>query len=292
MASIPEYVNHYLSKIFGVRLITTKDFNHIYDAVVELNKYSHFYYLPNTIEVKKRVKEVYALITPMKAREANKIRIGNQHDGGYVCLDYLQKVTSAVSLGISDDVSWDLAMADLNIDVYQYDYSVNGPPVHNNHFKFYKLKVAGTDGPGAISLDSIVKNNKLCAPASNFLKIDIEGDEWETFLSSSEEVLGAFSQIVCEFHNFHLISDIDYFEKIKNTLCKLKDKFQVIHVHGNNYTPLLICPGVGSLPQVMEISFASRSIFSFEKCNETFPGPLDAPCDPHHPDYFIDLSEI
>ncbi len=292
MASIPEPLNHYLSKIFGLRLITKKDFNHIYDAIIELNKYSHFYYLPNTLDVKKRVKEVYALITPMKAREASKIRVGNKHDGGYVCLDYLQKVSSAVSLGISNDVSWDLEIAKHNIDVFQYDYSVDGPPVQNNRFKFYKLKVSGTDGPGAISLNSIVKNHNIRAPASAFLKIDIEGDEWETFLSTSDEALDAFSQIVCEFHNFHLISDDGHFEKIISALRKLKDKFEVIHVHGNNCTPLLICPGVGSLPQVMEISFANRSVFSFEKSNETFPGPLDAPCDPRHSDYFIDLPEL
>lgn len=292
MSGVPEYINHYLSLLFGLRLITKTDFDHIYKALTTLNSHNYFHYLPYDPETTKRVNKIYEFITPVKAVEAKKVRIGNPNDGGYVCLDHFSNISSAISLGISTDVSWDLEIANRNIDVYQYDHTVIGPPVYNKHFKFNKLKVSPNDGPDSISLDSIVKTNGLSSKSTIFLKMDIEGDEWDTFLSSSSETLDLFDQIVCEFHNFHLLRDDIFYQKIQNVFLKLKEKFEVIHIHGNNCSPLLISPGGRTIPQVMEISFASKVNFIFTKSDEMFPGPLDAPCDPNHADYFIDIPNL
>jgi hypothetical protein len=40
-------------------------------------------------------------------------------------------------------------------------------------------------------------------------------------------------------------------------------------------------------PNVLEISFANRSMYSFSETDEIFPGPLDAPNDPSHPDLHL-----
>ena len=292
MPSVPEYINHYLSRLFGLRLITKTDFDNIYKALTTLNSHNYFYYLPNDPETINRVNEIYEFLKPVKAVEGKKVRIGNPNDGGYVCLDYFSNIAAAVSLGISTDVSWDLEIASRNINVYQYDHTVTGPPVHNERFIFHKLKVSSDDGLNCISLDSIVKSTELTSPSSIFLKIDIEGDEWDTFLSTSPVTLDFFCQIVCEFHNFHLLTDDIFYKKIQTVFFKLKEKFEVIHIHGNNCSPLLICPGYKTIPQVMEISFANKETFSFNKNEDVFPCPLDAPCDPNHADYFIDISRL
>jgi len=294
MASIPEPLNQYLSKIFGLRLITRADFNFFFNTLKEtravVQSRAYFDYLPRNDETQDRVAEILKLLTPKAAREARKIRLGNANDGGYICLDSFENMTSAVSLGISDDVSWDLDVAAHGVKIYQYDHTVEGPPVQHPQFNFHKIKVATQDAPQAATLDSIVSKNHITAPGSSFLKMDIEGDEWDVFLSTSDETLDKFSQIVCELHNLNLIVSDDFFRKVIQTLKKLTQKFEVTHIHGNNYAPLLIATGSHTIPQVIEVSFANRKLFSFSESRERLPGPLDAPCNPACIDYEIDQS--
>lgn len=290
MASVPEFINHYLSKFLGLRLLTKTDFDHIYVALLTLNKHSYFHYMPNTPEMKSRLKEIYKLIKPVGVEGIEKVRIGNPGDGGYIFLNSFNDIESAISLGISTDVSWDSDIASRNINIYQYDHTVSGPPVQNDRFHFHKLKISAKDEPGAISLDNIVHKYSLTKPGSVLLKMDIEGDEWETLLSVSDKTLETFSQIACEFHDLNLLENSVFFERAVKVLGKIKDKFEVIHIHGNNCSPLLICPNSRTIPQVLEITLANKNFFRFVESTESYPGPLDAPCDPSHEDYHIDVE--
>lgn len=296
MSSVPEIINHYLSKIFGIRLITKTDFDFFYNtlktAVEDLEKLhlqSNFKYFPKNDEMSARVKDILTLLQPKHAKNVKKIRLGNPNDGGYVCLDSFSAIKSAVSLGINDDVSWDLDIANRGINVFQYDYSIEKTPIDHQNFKFFSLKVGGEDGAESITLNSIMRSNNIAAPGSVFLKMDIEGSEWEAFSSAEEEVMNSYSQIVCELHDLDQIENEEYFNKIIEVLRKLKQKFEVVHIHGNNHTPLMICPGLCTLPQTLEVSFANKNHFTFEEVEEDYPSPLDAPCNPKKADYFIDF---
>ena len=294
MTKVPEFVNNYLSKFFGLRLITKMDFDHLFKTLTDLDQQLKgrivCEYLPNTYKIRERYKEITSLIRPRGVSNSKKIRVGNSSDGGYVCLDNFDNVTSAVSLGIKDDVTWDIDIAKRGIDVYQYDYTIDHLPVTHPKFHFNKLKVSSEDGDGEISLNSILRSNDLLKPKSVFLKMDIEGSEWETLLTASDETLNSFTQIVCELHDFNLIISDGFYDKLINVLNKLKNKFEVFHIHGNNCAPLLICSGVGTIPQVLEISFANKEIFSFYDNKEEFPTNLDSPSSIAMPDYRIDFA--
>ena len=41
------------------------------------------------------------------------------------------------------------------------------------------------------------------------------------------------------------------------------------------------------VPNVLEITFANRSLYSFSETDEVFPGPLDVPNDPSRPDMHL-----
>jgi hypothetical protein len=66
-------------------------------------------------------------LTPCRSRRFGKIRLGRNGDGGYVLLDDFTGVSAALSFGIARECSWDSAMAQRGIDVYQYDHTVDGP---------------------------------------------------------------------------------------------------------------------------------------------------------------------
>ncbi len=78
-----------------------------------------------------------SVIRPLTPVRFSKIRIGNQPgDGGYVMVADWEDVVGAVSIGIGGDVSWDLAIAERGIDVYQYDHTVASPPDKSSKVPF------------------------------------------------------------------------------------------------------------------------------------------------------------
>jgi hypothetical protein len=57
---------------------------------------------------------------------------------------------------------------------------------------------------------------------------------------------------------------------------KLGTSFEVVHVHGNNHSPLISVGNV-PFPEVLEVTFASKERYTFEDCHETFPTSIDKP---------------
>jgi hypothetical protein len=67
---------------------------------------------------------------------------------------------------------------------------------------------------------------------------------------------------------------------------KLSDAYAVVHVHANNMGGFSNVANV-IFPNVLEMTFANRSLYSFSETDEIFPGPLDAPNDPNCPDIHL-----
>lgn len=236
-------------------------------------------------QLQARALAVARAFTPKKVVGYKKIRIGCDHDGGYVHIDDFSGVGAALSLGISDDVSWDLDIAQRNIRVHQFDHTIEKTPIEDPMCSFHKLRVADADGIGAISLDSIVR--RFLADCDRaILKIDIEGHEWPVFHAASVATLARFSQIVCEFHGLSHAGDPGLSEQFLAVLNKLRSVFEVVHVHGNNYQPFGNIANL-ILPMVLEVTFANRNYFQFTETDEIFPTVLDRPNRPDMPDMWL-----
>ena len=221
-----------------------------------------------------KLDEIFSYLTPRKVVGFDKRRTGADEDGGYVMLDDFARVTQAYSLGISDDVSWDLDMAKLGIPVRQFDYSVEGPPVTNPLFTFSQTKIEKvgdlglSEGPGQI------------------LKIDIEGSEWEFLAHASPQDLAQFQQITGEFHDFDRYYEPGWQQTAVRAFRKLNETHQLIHLHGNNRSASFDT-GRFRLPLALELSYVLKSSYTFEKTTESFPGPLDRPNDTAIPDFAL-----
>lgn len=225
------------------------------------------------------------LLRPQAALHYRKLRQGAQHDGGYVLLDDFAGIGTLVSCGIGDDVTFDSDLAKRGLQVHQYDHTIERSPVSNPAFHFHRSKVSGHAVPGEESLGSIVRALRL-QDGLALLKIDIEGDEWETFAQAQPDDLRPFRQIVCEFHWLEKACDAQWRARAYRGLSRLVVDFSVVHVHANNYSPLVEVDGI-TVPSVLELSFASRRWYDFEPGSETFPTPLDRPNNPDRPDFAL-----
>ena len=104
------------------------------------------------------------LLSPMDVPGVPFVRRGRDGDGGYVQLDDLGTVHAAYSIGIGSDVSWDVAMADLGVEIWQYDHTIARPPQSHPKFHFQSIGLAATpSGDGTFrTLDFVGCRERSC----------------------------------------------------------------------------------------------------------------------------------
>jgi hypothetical protein len=115
------------------------------------------------------------------------------------------------------------------------------------------------------------------------LKMDIEGNEYETLLNCNNAIFNCFNQISIEIHNV-ITSGPD--DKIK-LLSLLNTNYKLVHIHGNNSLRDL-CEGVCD---VLELTYIRKDCaehlneFSNKPCPNT---ELDARNEINQPELVLD----
>lgn len=228
------------------------------------------------------------LLTPVQSLGFHKTRIGGSADGGYIMVDDFPDPMMCYSIGIGNDVSWDLDMAQRGAQVFQYDHTVERAPMQHESFHFSRIRVGATDGPDASwrRLDSILQDNGHVSTQDLILKMDIEDGEWEVLESLETKVIAQFRQILLEVHYLSRLADPIWAARMKGVFRKLRTTHMPVHVHGNNHCPIVVVHGV-PFPDVLELSYASRAAYSFAESREIFPGTLDRPNERNKPDLFL-----
>lgn len=225
-------------------------------------------------------------LEPVDVVGFDKRRIGRDNDGGYVMLDDFAGVEAAYSFGIFDDVSWDLQIAELGLDVFQYDHTIDALPSQHDRFHWRKLGIGPQDDPerSLTSIETLLRENGHTRDNSLVLKMDIEDAEWDALGAVDPSCLRRFRQIVVEMHWFHRVVHPERFHRMLRAISALTVHHRVIHVHGNNYAPWATVSGV-ALPRVIEFTFVCMDGKTFKPCESTFPTSLDMPNHPGHADF-------
>jgi hypothetical protein len=243
--------------------------------------------LYNSIEVEKLYRTVLGHIQIKSVTGYKKIRLGRKSDGGYVMIDNLDGIAAAYSLGIFDEISWDLEMANRGIPIIQYDFSVDGPPIAHKNFTFYRKRIASSRNLelGHESVEGIVDGHHHQGKKL-ILKMDIEGSEWEVLDTMKEETLMLFDQILIEAHDFRRIPEYEFRERVIRVLKKLNLHHTPVHVHANNCARVFKLVDF-FLSDVLELSYVRSKDYSLTECNEIFPGPCDYPNNANSPEIYL-----
>ena len=227
-------------------------------------------------------------ILPFKTNDL--IRFGNKNDSGYVISKKaINKVNFMLSFGMSNNWSFEENFLELNLKnkVQIYDHTVGYKYFFYNFLKSIKrilyfksnienvfkkfndligyhritndsriehlqIKVSNKNIKGEENLKKIfhkIKDKKI------LLSIDIEGDEYK-IIKNLIEYSKLIHLLVVEFH--FLNKKKTSFKKIINDL---KKKFEIIHIHGNNYTSYC----ADGLPKTLEMTFRNKKIYPIKK---------------------------
>jgi hypothetical protein len=112
-----------------------------------------------------------------------------------------------------------------------------------------------------------------------FVKVDIERSEYRVLtdvLEDAERING----LVIEFHECDIL-----WERFAELMDRLQERFAIVHLHGNNWSPLI--PGT-TCPQALEVSLVNRALLpaTLSPSTETYPiADLDMPNHPERKDY-------
>lgn len=218
------------------------------------------------------------------------IRVGPKSDGGYVIVDGLN-YDYFISCGIANDIRFELALLDKyhKLKCYAFDGTINNFPNHNSNINWIKKNIGYINSEKITNLKPYIQNNK-----NIFLKMDIEGSEFNWIDSMSFEDLKCFSQIVMEIH---WPFDKYRYEMLK----KLNQTHYIIHIHGNNFCDRDIPKNLPSgrsydgtvtiknsnnstikIPEVFEITYVRKTNFKddLNKIKKKYPTSLDSPNNP------------
>ena len=223
---------------------------------------------PNELKLQKskimqsRVEEFRSLIKPIIIKKEKLKRYGSVGDGGYVLpVNAVSKSKFLISGGIENNNEFEINLARLGITGIQIDNSINKPPTLHKNLSFIRATLGILH---EVDIDKLV--TRFPASANGILKLDIEGAEYSVI--NSLKNLDKFNAITVEFHNLYKISEDNFWNNFKSILLKLKKYHGVVFIAPNNCCGYTILGGF-PIPNVMEITFAKRSLVSGKQLKNT-----------------------
>ena len=228
---------------------------------------------------------LFEMLQPVALANCELERFGEANDGGYLmCANLLGDIESAYSYGISGYDQWGCDVSrTLDVPVHQYDcFDPTQPACPGGHAVFHLECVGGRaatiDGRRFDTIEHQLGKNGDGGKRI-VLKIDVEGAEWDSLLSTPDEVLQRIDQMAVEFHwereNSRWVGQEGY----TRLLQRLKQFFEIAHVHFNNAS----CTGdLEPFPSwAYEVLFVSKRLAVVDtSAGPAGLHPLDAPNNP------------
>ncbi len=243
--------------------------------------------ITSTTVTQKDILKFCAMFAPFDVEGLKKVRLGNDYDGGYIFIDDFSDVGLVISCGISNDVTCDVAFADMGKPVVQFDHTVDGPPVKHPKFDFRKQAIDALGSiPGSVKLWDVVNGVGEPSKPDLLLKIDIDGDEWATFANFPIRELKRFRQISCEFHWSSRLKDPEHFALCLRAIENIRKAFFPSHLHANNFVGFVNVMGV-PIPEVFEATFMNSDLYRPSAAQKGASTNLDKPNNPDAPDLYL-----
>jgi hypothetical protein len=232
--------------------------------------------------------DALGLLTPYDIPQFSKKRFGRCRDGGYVLLDDLENIDAIYSMGIGDEVTFDLELATMGKKIFMFDHTVAGPPVGHPNFHFFRHEIGVTndEAAGRFTIQRELERLGCAGNPDLLLKIDIDGAEYDVFSEIPRETLRHFRQVTMEIHNLLQLGDPAFRAKFVSAFSRINSVFTLFHVHANNYGHIGFVDGF-VIPDVLELYYVRSELVEKEASATLYPTIFDFPNWPPRPDYLL-----
>ena len=226
---------------------------------------------------------------------ARKIRLGQDHDGGYVVADLPGDYDHLVSGGVGRYISFELqllaAHPALRGDIF--DGTVQALPEAHERLVFHRKNL------GKSRTAEMTDLHAELSPYHNvFMKMDIEGHEFRLLPQMiAQGDMQRIKQLVLEVHTpADIARDPHWYPGLRDVshpfmlemLSALNQTHVLIHLHANNNCPVHFAHLV-PCPNVFECTYVRRDCFTTDITlnDEPLPSPLDQACAADAPDIYL-----
>jgi hypothetical protein len=238
-----------------------------------LNLPGNLPFFPTRISDLEKVKDLISRLHPVSCSR-KLIRLGPDSDGGYLVPDDLDGIHACFSPGVSNVAGFELDCANRGMKVFLADASVEKPPVAHPQFKFVRKFIGARTAGEFLSLEDWINAEAGTSNADLLLQMDIEGFEYETFLSAPLDLLRRFRIIVAEFHDLEFLFSAPLFAMYSMVFEKLLESHRCVHIHPNNFCSPLKINGFDML-SLAEFTFLRKDRICNPVYTNQFPHPLD-----------------
>lgn len=212
------------------------------------------------------------------------IRIGGNNDGGYLVPDDLEGIRFCFSPGVNTIANFEYECLQRGIPSFLADYSVDAPPIELKGCRFVKKFVGAYNNEIFMTLEKWVSESLPEGFKDDLiLQMDIEGCEYQTLLATPVAILEKFRIMIVEFHNFHNLDNIEYYNLVNVTIEKVREGFVPVHLHANNFASLHNVNGV-VMPSIFEVTFLRKDRVKRTRALKRLPHLLDQPNNPERAD--------
>lgn len=194
-----------------------------------------------------------------KKTNSTKVRVGDLNDGGYVVPGLaLEKCESLFTYGVGPTFEFERQFAEkYKKPVHMFDHTLGKDSYSDGLINFYNEGL----GFEKNCKDFEHHYNEIQKNGDIFLKIDIEGGEFDFFEKTDIDFLMSKSNALClEFHYIEYPQNISKFCKMMK---KINNNFTLIHLHGNNNAGVFEYSGY-FIPTVLEMSFLNKKLINIE----------------------------
>ena len=198
------------------------------------------------------------------------IRLGSEHDGGYLLPEDLEGIVACFSPGVGEIADFEADVERRGIPAYLLDASVEPPLGHE--IRFESRFLGPSDTVSTTTLDAWVKRSIGSAVGDLMLQMDIEGAEWDVLATVPQDLLRSFRIIVIELHGLDHVRHKNELHRRMAVVERLLRDFAVVHIHANNCCRPVEVRGVPIAP-VMELTLLRRDRAA----------SLEPLADPRHP---------
>jgi hypothetical protein len=161
----------------------------------------------------------------------NKLRIGSKYDGGYIIIDNICEYDVLLSCGIANDDTFEHYFVNkYHKKCFAFDGTINNIPHKNSNIEFIKKNIGISNDNYTTDMTDLIKKYD-----NIFLKMDIEGGEYDWINSLSNTEIEKLKQICIEIHLEHENTNHINIENKLQILQKLSNTHYCVHFHGNNW---------------------------------------------------------
>lgn len=212
------------------------------------------------VELQRRFEKLKRTLWPRVSTEL--VRIGSSGDGGYLLPASHGWISEVFSPGVAEVADFENHFAMLGAECFLADGSVDAAPIAGPTVYFDKKFIGPLDNPQWLGFEDWV-NGRGKPSASKLLQMDIEGGEYDVFMSTSKEFMSQFKIVVLELHDLHLIWQDPQWKRVEHLLDLLNHDFIVVHSHINNSEWPVRIASI-KLPPLVEVTFVRRDSLGVE----------------------------